>query len=385
MTDFTSSSSRRKVPPLDPEDFASWEMLFKNYCGYEEWDLFYEYAPEIDEDELDRLRTPEGDDTEESRRYEKSIRNDLKKWKKNSDKIRQNLVEALCENPQTKLMALEFQDLPTGEFYDAVKKRYKDTSSQSLHFHTGILNQMTCTASDTRMDFANRLVAQFLVVMSLDGEMSEAGRCERLLNGLKANPKYRMEANLMELLPNQTWDSITNNLRQYDRADMNLKKENANAATTVITCYGCGQTGHKRPDCPNREKGKGNGRGRGNGGGKGSGKGFSGGRGRNRGNKGGGRGGGQKGGKSHFDLRTCNLCNKTGHLSNTCPYAKEFQQVLAKRNNSDSSGYVPKRRKEYEDDEYSNWYCVSVRRGSIETMESTRATRGSAWSACTQS
>jgi hypothetical protein len=51
MTDFTSSSSRRKAPSLDPEDFASWEMLFKNYCGYEEWDLFYEYAPEIDEDE----------------------------------------------------------------------------------------------------------------------------------------------------------------------------------------------------------------------------------------------------------------------------------------------------------------------------------------------
>ena len=73
MTDFTSSSSRRKVPPLDPEDFASWEMLFKNYCGYEEWDLFYEYAPEIDEDELDRLRTPEGDDTEESDEEETDV------------------------------------------------------------------------------------------------------------------------------------------------------------------------------------------------------------------------------------------------------------------------------------------------------------------------
>ena len=86
----------------------------------------------------------------------------------------------------------------------------------------------------------------------------------------------------MEPLPNQTWDSITNNLRQYDRADMNLKKETLNAASNVITCYGCGQTGHKRPDCPNRGKGKGNGRGRGNGGGKGSGKGFSGGRGQQR-------------------------------------------------------------------------------------------------------
>ncbi len=30
MTDFTSSSSRRKAPSLDPEYFTSWEMLFIN-------------------------------------------------------------------------------------------------------------------------------------------------------------------------------------------------------------------------------------------------------------------------------------------------------------------------------------------------------------------
>ena len=51
--DSNSSSSRRKAPPLDPEDFASWELLFKNYCGYQEWELFYEDLPEIDMDELD--------------------------------------------------------------------------------------------------------------------------------------------------------------------------------------------------------------------------------------------------------------------------------------------------------------------------------------------
>jgi hypothetical protein len=45
---FTSSScSRRKAPALDPEDFASWEMMFQNYCGYQEWELFYEDLPEI--------------------------------------------------------------------------------------------------------------------------------------------------------------------------------------------------------------------------------------------------------------------------------------------------------------------------------------------------
>ena len=44
--------------------------------------------PEIDKDELEALRIPEGDDTDESRRYERRIKYDLKTWKKNSDKNR---------------------------------------------------------------------------------------------------------------------------------------------------------------------------------------------------------------------------------------------------------------------------------------------------------
>ena len=42
----------------------------------------------------------------------------------------------------------------------------------------------------------------------------------------------------MELLPNQTWDTITNNLRQYDRSDTIMKKEQANAASAGVYCYG---------------------------------------------------------------------------------------------------------------------------------------------------
>ena len=67
----------------------------------------------------------------------------------------------------------------------------------------------------------------------------------------------------MELLPNQTWDTITNNLRQYDRSDLNLKKETANAAMQII-CHTCHAIGHKSPDCPQRSNG-GNGFNRGKG------------------------------------------------------------------------------------------------------------------------
>ena len=69
-----------------------------------------------------------------------NIKND--KWKANNDNIRQKLVESFCENKQTKLIALEFQDLPTHEFYLSLECRLKDTSSQSLNYHSGILNRM---------------------------------------------------------------------------------------------------------------------------------------------------------------------------------------------------------------------------------------------------
>ena len=57
MTEITSSSSRRKAPYLDSEDFACWEMIFKIYCSYRKWKLFYADESEVDEDELEALRT----------------------------------------------------------------------------------------------------------------------------------------------------------------------------------------------------------------------------------------------------------------------------------------------------------------------------------------
>ena len=173
---------------------------------------------------------------------------------------------------------------------------------------------MKCLSNEKRMDFADRLVAQFLIVMNLDGTVTAAWRVEMLLNGLKAHSKYQLEANLLEMLPSQTWDTITNQLRQYDRSDTNLKQESASAAFPII-CHSCHAVGHKSPDCPLRAKGGKGGRG----GGRGAGKGYnargSGPKGRGYGGKGGGggRGGGyKKGGKgnnfSNNSSRLCNLC-----------------------------------------------------------------------------
>ena len=350
-SDLTSSSSdkRRRVPVLDPEDFCAWEMMFQAYVGFSEWELFEKPRPELDPMMLTGLLSSSMDPTPASKKYEKEIKHEQEKWKYNNDKVRQALVESLCENKQTKLLAMEFQKLPTKEFFNAVKLRVKDTSAQSLNYHTGILNSMKCHSNEKRMEFADRLVAQFLVVLNLGGTVTPAWRVERLLNGLKAHSKYQLEANLLEMLPSQTWDTITNQLRQYDRSDTNLKQDSANAAFPII-CHSCHAVGHKSPDCPMRaQKG-----GKGRGGGRGAGKGYNGrgggSKGKGYGGKGGGggRGGGYKrGGKgnnfSNNSSRLCNLCQNSGHLAVNCPHAKAFAESLKKRN-SDSGGNQQRKR-----------------------------------------
>ena len=271
--------------------------------------------------------------------------------------MRQALTDSLCKAKQTKLMTMEFQKLPTKEFFDKVKLRVKDTSAQSLNYHTGILNSMKCHSNEKRMEFADRLVAQFLVVMNLGGTVTAAWRVERLLNGSKAHPKYQLEANLLEMLPSQSWDSITNQLRQYDRSDTNLRQESANAAFPII-CNWCHVAGHKSPDCPMRaQKG-----GKGRGGGRGSGKGYNGrgggSKGKGYGGKGGGggRGGGyKKGGKgnnfSNNYSRLCNLCQNPGHLAANCPHAKEFGGILKKRLAHDGGNQQRKKGHRDQDDD----------------------------------
>ncbi len=82
---------------------------------------------------------------------------------------------------------------------------------------------------------------------------------------------------MLELLPRQTWDSVTSQLRSYDRAESHLRKESVHVASSSLICNFCHAVGYKSPDCPqNRGGGKGGG---GKGGGRNSGRGYIGGKG----------------------------------------------------------------------------------------------------------
>ena len=100
-------------------------MLFNEW-----WELFETDEPELDATAYAALLTSSQDPTPKSKKYEKQVESDKRKWKLNSNKVRQALIESLCENKQTNLMAMEFQKLPTKEYFDAIKKACKG------HFYT---------------------------------------------------------------------------------------------------------------------------------------------------------------------------------------------------------------------------------------------------------
>ena len=150
------------------------------------------------------------------------------------------------------------------------------------------------------------------------------------------------EANVLELLPGQTWDTVTSQLRSYDRAGNHLRKEYVHLASPVI-CNLCHTVGHKSPDCPQNAMRGGKGRGRQFRGGKGGG---------GKGARGGGRGYQGKGGwkpktgrgKSQGG-RVCFCCRSAGHQAQHCPHAQEFSKTLEKRKDNNSQGNQVKRNK----------------------------------------
>ena len=180
------TSSSKKAPPFDPENFTFWSTLFQAYVGKAEWALFEEPEPELDENAYQQTLDEDGEQTEQSQAMEKAFKNQFKKWEKNQNKIHQYLVEACSNTKALRLQTIEYIKLPGIEFYRSLEKRYLDTSSSQLTFHIGILNRMACGPSETRNDFVERLSEQILNVIGAGGEVPENIRCERPLNGLKA-------------------------------------------------------------------------------------------------------------------------------------------------------------------------------------------------------
>ena len=101
----SSSDKRRKAPVLDPDDFCAWEIMFQAYVGFSEWELFESPELVVDQTVLQFHYNADGHATVQPAKVEKQIKNSHDKRKSNTYKLRQSLVESLCENKHTNLMA----------------------------------------------------------------------------------------------------------------------------------------------------------------------------------------------------------------------------------------------------------------------------------------
>ena len=76
------TSSSKKAPPFDPENFTFWSTLFQAYVGKAEWALFEEPKPELDENAYEQTLGEGGAQTEQSQAMEKAVKNQFKNGRK---------------------------------------------------------------------------------------------------------------------------------------------------------------------------------------------------------------------------------------------------------------------------------------------------------------
>ena len=166
----------------------------------------------------------DGEETIESVTYTKFIRKKEKKWKIQKNKLHQYLMNACSDNPSDFTVAQLHEDDDPSVLFAALETRFRDQSNTALLHHVSIFNQLACGSSETRTEFIERLTAYILTLNNLGYAATPEVRMERLLNGLKGREKFESDARQFQLIENKSWDTITYQLRAWDRKEELLSK-----------------------------------------------------------------------------------------------------------------------------------------------------------------
>jgi hypothetical protein len=325
------SLTKLTPPQLKHDNWPAWLTKFKNHVGKKLFSYLEKAKPAIDGTLWLSLVDADGEETIESITYTKLIRKKEKKWKMQKDKLHQHLMNACSDNPSAFTVAQLHEDDDPSALFAALETRFRDQSNTALLHHVSIFNQLSCGSSETRTEFIERLTAYILTLTNLGYAVTPEVRMERLLNGLKGREKFESDARQFQLIENKSWDTITNQLRAWDREEELLSKNkvSANIATTsnfVVRCFRCKQTGHKRFECPMNSKPKN----------------FNQNKQQNKSKNWKHQGQKQKGNNNGYQNRkpgsntnrkplTCAICGIIGHHFNNCRHAEKFRNEFQKK------------------------------------------------------
>ena len=330
MSHSTNENSKSKVPKIKENAWLFYELRMSTYLGKDVMRCLNEPRPRAmdnlsaqDLEAFNATIPANGRETAATRAWRAARTASINFWDDANVKINRALVESCEDNSTAELICLEADEQENSSaatIWAALQKRFNNKNAVTTTREVGIFNTMYVASGETRGEWIDRLTKQILKIEGRGRRIFEGDRVERLLDGMTANPLYKTEAATLQLLTDNTWDSVTSMLISYDDRDQGNKPgDQANAAITesTIICHGCGEAGHKRFNCPKRTKVPRGGPG-GNGGGRGGG-------GRGSGGKGRGRGSGKK-------IVECNLCGKRGHYASDCNNAKAFREYLQNKN-----------------------------------------------------
>ena len=306
-----SPSIKITVPKIDPDNFPLWKLSFKLLFPDEKIQqqfLTDKYPrPIFDQTAYDVLRGdtnhPEPDEAAE---FRENFETNLTEWIENDNAIMQVYMTAFSENSVAKRIILQVNSATsTNNLTNTARHvwleldaEFADKTLTTKQSDTADFNNLSAQGYETREDFIRKLQDLALKLAEYGKPVDEVHMRERLLTGLEGNSAYATEAKFFAT-SNMNVAEITHQCKAWDRkeqAKLSKEKEAANLVSSAdsksqnhISCFECGEIGHKANKCPQRTKSANHGKG-GFKGGRGS---YSHGRGGGRSGKGRGRGGGK--------------------------------------------------------------------------------------------
>jgi len=259
MSHSTNENSKSKVPKIKENAWLFYELRMSTYLGKDVMRCLNEPRPRAmdnlsaqDLEAFNATIPANGRETAATRAWRAARTASINFWDDANVKINRALVESCEDNSTAELICLEADEQENSSaatIWAALQKRFNNKNAVTTTREVGIFNTMYVASGETRGEWIDRLTKQILKIEGRGRRIFEGDRVERLLDGMTANPLYKTEAATLQLLTDNTWDSVTSMLISYDDRDQGNKPgDQANAAITesTIICHGCGEAGHKR-------------------------------------------------------------------------------------------------------------------------------------------
>ena len=333
-----SREDRIPLDKINPHSMDSWKFLLKSHLSARQCvEVLKNPKPKLRTSVLDSLRTENGEETGNSRRYREIVKKSKEDWERKDRKAYDIILKACKDNESAMNIAQEpdNENFTAKEFLEALDKRF-DRSEQAsvVQSKERIFNSMELAPTQKVEDFIESLIAARRELVGLGcNYITLESQCKTILQAsLEKDPRFSPLGNAFRAQTGTTWQKMVTEATAREMTLSALDSQTVTTPTPVTLqpnllkkltaiakqlshkkkggkfmgkCYKCGKEGHRASDCKTSSDGKDNG----------------------------------------HNKRSCSYCNKPGHTAEQCRKRKREQ------GQSEKSEGLPENKKQKNVDE----------------------------------